>query len=752
MNMKSNDKEKDALSTTNTNTTDARLQRFHSGTDSRSYELLGCHKHTDLDKEGFLFRVWSPHAKSIKVVGDFNSWDYTEAPEMKKITSSVWECFIENVEIYDAYKYYIEKQDGSFCYKSDPYAYHMETRPGTASKVYDLDGFKWTDGRYRSSRARKDFLKNPVNIYEVHLGSWRQYENGEFLSYTRMAEQLIPYVKEMGYTHIELMPISEYPYDPSWGYQVTGYFAPTSRYGTPHAFMDFVNRCHEAGIGVILDWVAAHFPKDESGLYEFDGQCCYEYSDPLKNEHPDWNTRIFDYGKNEVVSFLLSNAVYWLEKYHIDGIRVDAVASMLYLDYGKQEGQWRANIHGDNKNLEAIEFLRKLNTAAFEENKSVLMIAEESTAFPLVTKPAFDGGLGFNLKWNMGWMNDMLEYMSTDPLFRQGVHKNITFSFTYAFSENYVLPMSHDEVVHGKCSLINKMPGDYDQKFDNLRAFYGYMMGHPGKKLNFMGNEFAQFIEWNYAKSLDWLLLDYEKHRKMKDYVRDLNLFYLENSPLWQNDADWEGFKWISHDDAENNIITFRRIDKKGKELVIICNFCPVERKNYRIGVPYAGTYTPVMNSDDEKYGGTGTVLSAVHSEPVAEHGYDNSIALNVAPLATTFYRITKDPAVKTSAGKDVSTKAKRATKPKAVKTAAKATAAKTTATKSKTALVKADDRKAIVDAVPKETHLTVKKETVKAITTQPAKETRLTVKKESGAKKDSSKAAEAPAAKKNTN
>ena len=668
---------------------------FHKGENYKTYELLGCHRAEQAGQTGFLFRVWAPHAKGIRVVGDFNHWDYTAAPKMAQMenSSDLWECFIPGVQIYDAYKYYIEKQDGSFCYKSDPYAYHMETRPGTASKVYDIDGFKWTDGRYRSTVSRRNLMKNPLNIYELHLGSWKQTEEGEFLSYNRLAEQLIPYVKEMGYTHIELMPVSEYPFDPSWGYQVTGYYAPTSRYGTPHAFMNFVNQCHLAGIGVIVDWVAAHFPKDEQGLYEFDGQCCYEYEDPLKNEHPDWGTRIFDYGKNEVKSFLISNVVYWLEKYHVDGIRVDAVASMLYLDYGKQDGQWRANQYGENKNLEAIEFLREMNTAAFEANPSALMIAEESTAFPLVTKPPYEGGLGFNFKWNMGWMNDMLQYMSTDPLYRKGLHHNLTFSLTYAFSENYILPLSHDEVVHGKASMINKMPGDYDQKFDNLRAFYGYMMAHPGKKLNFMGNEFAQFIEWNFAQGLDWLLLDYPRHRQMQDYVKDLNHFYLEHPPLWQNDTDWEGFQWISHDDHEQSVIAFRRIDQKGKELIAVCNFCPVLRENYRIGVPYRGKYTPVLSSDDKKYGGLGTALTAVTSEDVPMHGYLQSVELTVPPMSTVFYTVEKKRVAGTKKKAEGAVKAKKAP---ASKTAAKKSSAEQKKANPTPKVANASDKKKV--------------------------------------------------------
>ncbi len=610
------------------------ISLFTKGENFNSYKFLGCHA----SKKGFVFRVWAPHAKSVSLVGDFNLWDKS-ANKMALTEGGVWECFCENAKVYDAYKFAIQKQDGSYVLKSDPYAFHFETRPQNASKVYDISGYLWQDGSYRRAVAHKNHFANPMNIYELHFSSWKKHPDGNTYSYLDMADELIPYVKEMGYTHIELMPIFEYPFDPSWGYQVTGFFAPTSRYGTPHHFMEFVDRCHRAGIGVILDWTAAHFPKDEHGLYEFDGACLYEYEDPLKREHPDWNTRIFDYSKNAVLSFLISNAVFWIKEYHIDGLRVDAVASMLYLDYGKRNSEWRANKYGSNENLEAIEFLKKLNSAVFSVNKSVLMIAEESTAFPLVTKPGYDGGLGFNFKWNMGWMNDMLEYMSQNPLFRKGCHKNITFSLTYAFSENYILPLSHDEVVHGKCSLINKMPGDYDQKFSELRAFYGYMMAYPGKKLNFMGNEFAQFIEWDFSKELDWFLLSYERHRQMHEYVKALNLFYLENSPFWQNDSDWEGFKWISNDDHTQSVIAFRRIDKSKNEIIAICNFCPVCREGYRIGVPEKGDYTPVFSSDDSIFGGTGVNLSTISANQTPCHGYEYSITLTLPPTSCIYYK-----------------------------------------------------------------------------------------------------------------
>ncbi len=614
-----------------------RLIDFCDGKSVNSYEFMGCHK----IKEGFVFRVWAPEAVSINIPGTFNDWDTGAAP-MTRIGCGVWEATVADASIYDEYKYYIRKKDGTFVYKSDPYAFHSCTRPENSSKVYSLEGYNWGDSEYIKEKKASNVLKKPVNIYEVHLGSWKQYEDGNFYSYKEMAKELIKYVKTMGYTHVELLPVSEYPFDPSWGYQVTGYYAPTSRYGTPKEFMEFVDIFHRNGVGVILDWVGAHFPKDEYGLYEFDGSCLYESSDKLMNEHPDWNTRIFNYARNEVRSFLISNVLYWIDKYHIDGIRVDAVASMLYLDYGKKDGQWRANKYGGNYNLDAIEFLKQMNSAAFSFDPTVMMIAEESTAFPMVTKPGYDGGLGFNFKWNMGWMNDMLGYMSSDPLFRKGRHNDLTFSLTYAFSENFILPLSHDEVVHGKASMIGKMPGDYENKFGNLRAFYGYMMAHPGKKLNFMGNEFAQFIEWNHAKPLDWFLLDYQRHKQMHKYVKDLNHFYLEHKQFWENDIDWNGFKWISNDDRDQSIISFIREDGEGNQVIVVCNFCPVERKNYKIGVPYKGSYKPVFSSDSSKYGGKGIPARTVKSKNFAIHGYEQSIEIRIPPLSTVYYILKK--------------------------------------------------------------------------------------------------------------
>lgn len=612
------------------------LKRFSDGDELHAYAYLGCHKAERDGISGYVFRVWAPRAHGVSVTGDWNFWNEEDLP-MTWVKNGIWEAFSVYAKEGDAYKYCIRKPDGGKVYKSDPYGFCTQALPETSSRICTLEGYKWGDTAYRRQQGKKKLLDSPMNIYEMHFGSWKRKPDGSCYSYEEMADELIPYLLDMGYTHIELMPLSEYPYDPSWGYQVTGYYAPTARYGEPVQLMKFVDRCHQAGIGILLDWVPAHFPKDENGLYEFDGSCCYELSDPMMNEHPDWTTRIFDFGKGEVQSFLISNAVYWLEMYHIDGLRVDAVAAMLYLDYGRRE--YHPNKYGGKENLEAIAFLRKLNRAVFSVRRNAITAAEESTAFPMVTKPDYDGGLGFLFKWNMGWMNDMLKYMSMDPLFRKGVHNNLTFSMTYAYSENFILPLSHDEVVHGKCSLINKMPGSYDEKFNNLRAFFGFMIGHPGKKLNFMGNEFAQFIEWKYDQGLDWLLLEYDRHRQMQSYVRDLNHFYLDNSCLWNNDTDWNGFKWISADDRDNSVVAFRRIDRRGRELICICNFCPVRREHYRLGLPKQGEYEPIFNSDAVCYGGGGTELPTVSAEKIPMHGLPFSGEFTLAPMATTFYK-----------------------------------------------------------------------------------------------------------------
>ena len=609
------------------------LREYYDGVSGRAYEYFGCHR----DGEGFVFRVFAPNARSVRVVGRFNGWDTSAEPMTKN--GAVWEQIVPQARPLDEYKYYIERRDGSFVYKSDPYGFHMCTRPDTASKIYELDGYEWRDARYRESKRERSMLDSAINIYELHAGSWRRYKDGNCFSYRALADDLVPYLRDMGYTHVELLPVSEYPLDESWGYQVIGYFAPTSRYGTPHDFMYFVDRCHQAGVGVILDWVGAHFPKDECGLIEFDGGCIYESPDPVAREHPEWGTRIFDYGRHEVRSFLISNVCYWLREYHIDGIRADAVASMIYLDYARKPGQWRPNRDGGNVNQEAVTLLREINSAAFAVDPQALMIAEESTTFPMVTKPGYDGGLGFNLKWNMGWMHDTLDYMQADPLMRKGLHDKLTFSMTYAFSENFVLPLSHDEVVHGKRSMIGRMPGGYDDKFANLRVMYGYMTAHPGKKLSFMGNELGQFIEWDYRRELDWFLLQYDRHRQLKAYVRELNRLYLRNPPLWQNDSDWDGFRWIRVGDRDNSVIVFRRIGRDGREIIAAFNFCPVERENYRIGVPYRCVLGPLLSSDDERFGGHGTVLGRIKTRPGECDGLPFSAELHLPPLSAVFYK-----------------------------------------------------------------------------------------------------------------
>ncbi len=602
----------------------------------RAYDVLGCHPCED----GYVFRVWAPHAHSVSLVGDFNEWDPAAQPLARVADNGVWECRTAAVREYDLYKYYIVGSSGVGVMKSDPYAYHYETRPGNASRVYALPDYVWQDAAWQKDKAKRSVYNVPINVYEVHVGSWRRYADGNVFSYTKLADELIPYVCDMGYTHIELMPLMEHPYDGSWGYQITGYYAPTSRYGTPSELMEFVDRCHQNGIGVIMDWVPGHFPKDECGLYRFDGEACYEYADPRKGEHKEWGTCVFDYGRPEVCSFLISNVLFWLEKYHIDGIRVDAVAAMLYLDYNRQAGEWIPNRHGGHENLEAVAFLQRLNEAVFAAFPHTMMIAEESTAWPLVSRPTDVGGLGFNYKWNMGWMNDMLRYISLDPLFRSGNHNALTFSFFYAFSENFVLPISHDEVVYGKGSLMNKMPGSYEEKFAGVRLFMAYMMAHPGKKLVFMGTEFGQFSEWNYAAELDWLLLAYPSHCALQHYTRSLNRFYREQAPLWQNDFSWEGFSWIANDDAWNSVIAFRRIDRRGGELIAVCNFTPVERSGYRIGVPVYGIYEEVFTTDDATFGGGGVHNGTVRAQRVPMQGLEQSVELTLPPLSVQFFKL----------------------------------------------------------------------------------------------------------------
>ena len=610
---------------------------FHEGTAISAYEYMGAHATTHDGESGYMFRVWAPRAKAVSVVGDFNFWD-TEAHPMHKITDGIWEVFIPGGKPFDTYKFAVTGQDGNLRYKADPYAFHAETRPGTSSKLYTIDGYQWGDQQWLEYRHSHPVYHAPLNIYEVHLGSWRRRDNGDFIDYRDLAHQLAPYVKELGFNFIELLPITEYPLDDSWGYQCTGYFAPTSRYGTPQDFMYFVDYMHKEGIGIILDWVPAHFCKDEHGLYEFDGTCCYEYEDKRKSEHHSWGTRVFDYARPEVKSFLLSSAAFWLKEYHIDGIRVDAVASMLYLDYDRPDGQWTPNIHGGKENLEAIAFLQELNKTAFTVNPDALMVAEESTAWPLVTRPADVGGLGFNLKWNMGWMNDMCHYLKMDPWFRQGNHKDITFSMFYAFSENYILPLSHDEVVHMKGSVFGKMPGDRQQKFAGVRGFYAYTLAHPGKKLSFMGVELGTEKEWNSSKSLDWELLDNEDNRQLYQYIKDANRFYLEQRPLWEVDFDWQGFEWLVPDDNHNNVVVFLRKDQDENLLLCAINFSPNTYEDYRFGCPPVKEFVEVFNTDEPAYGGTGVKNDTpckVSWKP--SHDKECSVSIKIPPLGAVF-------------------------------------------------------------------------------------------------------------------
>ena len=613
------------------------LYVFHHGKNYKAYEFFGAHPYKDVGRRGFVFRVWAPHAEEVSVVGDFNAWD-PEANKMKRLLDGeTYELKIEGLKGYSIYKYCIRTKDGRFLYKADPYAFHAETPSKTASKTYDLDGYRWADKEYMAKRRTRNIYSSPMNIYEMNVLSWRQYSDGNYFDFNKLTEELIPYLKEMGYTHVEFMPLCEYPYNGSWGYQVTGYYAITSRLGTPHDFMHLVDECHKNGIGVILDWVPAHFPKDAHGLYEFDGEPLYE--SPLwdRQEHKSWGTRRFDYGRSEILSFLISNAIFFFDKFHIDGLRVDAVASMLYLDYDKRPGEWIPNKYGENKNLEAVEFLQKLNTTVFAEFPDALMIAEESTAWPMVTKPVDIGGLGFNFKWNMGWMNDVLDYMQTDPYFRKGNHNKLTFAMMYAFTENYVLPISHDEVVYGKRSLINKMPGTYEEKFANLRAFMGYMMSHPGKKLLFMGCEFGQFNEWNYKTGLEFFLKEYPMHQKLSDMNAALNHFYAETPAFYEIEDSWDGFEWMAPNDAERNIIAYMRRDRKGESYLVVINFSGTTAENYRLGVP-KGKYKVVFNTDHPKFGGEGAMGKRIfNTERKPSHGKEYSIKIELPKLTCVY-------------------------------------------------------------------------------------------------------------------
>lgn len=622
--------------------TDLPLHLFHHGENFKTYELMGAHSIVYDRKRGFIFRVWAPNVKSVSVVGEFNNWDPEADPMRLMIDNETYELFIPALKPFTAYKYCIKTHDGRTLYKADPYAFHTETPnavSSNASKLYDLSGYKWSDKVYLDKQKHINIYAAPVNIYEVNLLSWRLHKDGSYLTYRELAEELVAYVKEMGYTHVEFMPVTEHPFDGSWGYQVTGYYAITSRLGEPKDFMYLIDRFHQAGIGVILDWVPAHFPKDAFGLYEFNGRPLYEASQWDRMENKGWGTRKFDYGRNEVVSFLISSAVFLFEKYHIDGLRVDAVASMLYLDYDKQAGEWVPNIYGENKNLEAVAFLRRLNETVFSYFPNALMIAEESTAWPMVTRPTSMGGLGFNFKWNMGWMNDVLSYISKNPLFRRYDHNKLTFSMMYAFSENYVLPISHDEVVHGKASLIGKMPGDYEEKFAGVRAFLGYMMSHPGKKLNFMGTEIGQFKEWNYKEGIEFFLKGYEKHAKLSKMVKDLNTLYKSTPALYEIEDSWEGFEWLAADDADSNFIAYQRKDRSGETVVVMVNFSGQDHLHYRLGMP-KGKYELLFNTDAVRYGGRGICRKRVFlTTQDFSHGKEYSITFDMPKLTCIYLK-----------------------------------------------------------------------------------------------------------------
>lgn len=616
---------------------------FGQGTHYEIYKKLGAHIVNDGEKQGVYFAVWAPHAEKVSVVGEFNDWDADKNPMKREEPLGIYTCFVPDVQEGALYKYCIQTYKGDHIYKADPFANYAELRPGNASKVTDISALRWTDSKWMERRLTWDHHKEPMSIYEAHIGSWKRHpgrEDDGFYTYREFAKAATEYIKEMGYTHIELMGIAEYPFDGSWGYQVTGYYAPTSRYGTPEDFAYMIDYFHKNKIGVILDWVPAHFPKDAHGLADFDGTPTFEYADPRKGEHPDWGTKVFDYGKSEVQNFLIANALFWIEHYHVDGLRVDAVASMLYLDYGKEKGQWVPNKYGSNENLEAIEFFKHLNSVVLGRNPGVVMIAEESTAWPKVTAPAEYDGLGFSLKWNMGWMHDFTEYMKLDPYFRKGCHNQMTFAMSYAYSEKYVLVLSHDEVVHLKCSMLNKMPGLGFDKFANLKVGYAFMMGHVGKKLLFMGQDFAQLQEWSEARELDWFLLAEDWHRQLQEFTKDLLHLYKKNKAMYELDCSPEGFEWVNADDAERSIYSFIRHSKDGKKnLLFLCNFTPMERTEYRVGVPRRKQYKLILDSDEKKYGGEGKVRPEIYKSVKKEcDGRPFSFAYDLPPYGVAVF------------------------------------------------------------------------------------------------------------------
>lgn len=615
---------------------------FNDGENMRAYEYLGAHKAVRKDKQGVLFRVWAPHAMSVSVVGDFNDWNKNSNHMKNRNDDGIWELFIEGIGQLELYKYCIETPWFEKILKSDPYAFYAEKRPDNASLIYDIEGYKWHDSEWLDRRAKTDLTKAPVNIYELHAGTWKRNEDGNYCSYTQLADELVPYMQEMHYTHVQLMPIMEHPFGGSWGYQTTGYFAPTSRYGMPKEFMYFVDKLHQANIGLILDWVPSNFPKDSFALAKFDGTALYEDEDPRKGERPSWDTCLFDYSKPQIVSFLISSANFWLEVYHADGIRIGALSSMLYLDYAKQRGEWIPNELGGKENLEAIEFVKKLNTIVHENHKGAIMCVEEVTSWPKLTHSIEDGGLGFDYKWNMGWMNDMLHYMTLDSKWRPFNHDNLTYSFFYAFSEHFLLPLSHDEASGGKGSLLSRMPGGNKNGFADLRAFITYMYAHPGKKLVFMGIESGQKQEWNEETVIDWDIT--EDNEKLHTFFKELNALYIETKPFYERDTIWKGFDWIHHDDFTNSVIAFKRSDEEGNEIIAVCNFRPEKHENYFIGVPKDGVYDEFFNSDDVRYGGTG-VSNGHHivPEPMKIHGCNQGVALTLPPMSVMYLRLAEE-------------------------------------------------------------------------------------------------------------